>query len=42
MSYNEAETRLFLIDPVLREKGCNEPQWLNIKWLNEDNNAELR
>jgi|GEM_PF-3837594 len=42
MTYNEAETRFHLIDPVLREKGYNDHQWLKIKWLNEDNNAELR
>lgn len=31
MSYNEAETRFFLIDPVLREKGYCENQWLKLE-----------
>ena len=31
MSYNEAETRYFLIDPVLREKGYNDHQWLKLE-----------
>ena len=31
MTYNEAETRYFLIDPVLREKGYNAHQWLKLE-----------
>jgi len=31
MIYNEAETRYFLIDPVLREKGHNDHQWLRLE-----------
>jgi len=31
MSYNEAETRYYLIDPVLRDKGYNEHQWLKLE-----------
>jgi type I restriction enzyme R subunit len=31
MSYNEAETRFFLIDPVLRGKGYNDNQWLKLE-----------
>ena len=27
MTYNEAETRYYLIDPVLREKGYDDHQW---------------
>ncbi len=30
MTYNEAETRFYLIDPVLREKGYNDHQWLKL------------
>ena len=28
MSYNEQETRFFRIDPVLRDKGYNDHQWI--------------
>ncbi|MEW6666010.1 MAG: hypothetical protein AB1512_12415 [Thermodesulfobacteriota bacterium] len=28
MTYNEAETRFFLIDPILRQKGYDDHQWL--------------
>ena len=31
MSYNEQETRFFLIDPVLREKGYDSHQWLKLE-----------
>ena len=31
MSYNEQETRFFLIDPVLRDKGYNEHQWIKME-----------
>ncbi len=31
MSYNEAETRFYLIDPVLREKGYDDYQWLKLE-----------
>lgn len=31
MSYNEAETRFYLIDPVLRDKGYNDHQWLKLE-----------
>lgn len=31
MSYNEQETRYFLIDPVLREKGYNAHQWIRME-----------
>jgi type I restriction enzyme, R subunit len=31
MSYNEQETRYFLIDPVLRNKGYNDHQWLRLE-----------
>lgn len=31
MSYNEAETRYYLIDPVLREKGYDDHQWLKLE-----------
>lgn len=31
MSYNEAETRYYLIDPVLREKGYDAHQWLRLE-----------
>ncbi|WP_306535573.1 DEAD/DEAH box helicase family protein [Geobacter sp.] len=31
MSYNEQETRFFLIDPVLRDKGYNDHQWLKLE-----------
>ncbi|MDP2831967.1 MAG: hypothetical protein Q8Q28_01455 [Pseudomonadota bacterium] len=31
MSYNEQETRFFLIDPVLRDKGYNDHQWLKME-----------
>lgn len=31
MAYNEAETRFYLIDPVLREKGYNDHQWLRLE-----------
>jgi type I restriction enzyme R subunit len=31
MSYNEAETRFYLIDPKLREKGYNDYQWLRLE-----------
>ena len=31
MSYNEQETRFYLIDPVLREKGYNDHQWLKLE-----------
>ncbi len=28
MTYNEAETHYFLIDPILREKDYDDPLWL--------------
>lgn len=28
MTYNEAETHYFLIDPILREKSYDDSQWL--------------
>jgi len=31
MSYNEAETRYHLIDPVLRKKGYNDHQWVRLE-----------
>lgn len=31
MSYNEQETRFYLIDPVLRDKGYNDHQWLKME-----------
>jgi type I restriction enzyme R subunit len=31
MSYNEAETRFYLIDPILRAKGYDDPQWLKLE-----------
>ena len=31
MSYNEAETRYYLIDPCLREKGYADHQWLKLE-----------
>ncbi|MBW2409083.1 MAG: hypothetical protein JRF72_04730, partial [Deltaproteobacteria bacterium] len=31
MTYNEAETRFYLIDPVLREKGYDDHQWLKLE-----------
>ncbi|WP_319588972.1 DEAD/DEAH box helicase family protein [uncultured Desulfobulbus sp.] len=31
MSYNEQETRFFLIDPVLRDKGYDDYQWLRLE-----------
>jgi type I restriction enzyme, R subunit len=31
MSYNEQETRFSLIDPVLRDKGYNDHQWLKME-----------
>lgn len=31
MSYNEQETRFFLIDPVLRDKGYGDHQWLKLE-----------
>ncbi len=31
MTYNEAETRYYLIDPVLREKGYDDHQWLKLE-----------
>ena len=31
MSYNEQETRYYLIDPVLRDKGYNDHQWLKME-----------
>lgn len=31
MSYNEAETRFYLIDPILRKKGYGEHQWLKLE-----------
>lgn len=31
MAYNEAETRFYLIDPVLRDKGYNDHQWLKLE-----------
>ncbi len=31
MSYNEQETRFYLIDPVLRDKGYNDYQWLKME-----------
>jgi len=31
MTYNEVETRFFLIDPVLREKAYNDHQWLKLE-----------
>lgn len=31
MAYNEAETRFYLIDPALRDKGYNDHQWLKLE-----------
>lgn len=31
MAYNEQETRFYLIDPVLRDKGYNDHQWLKME-----------
>lgn len=31
MAYNAAKTRFYLIDPVLREKGYNDHQWLKLE-----------
>jgi type I restriction enzyme R subunit len=31
MSYNEAETRFHLIDPILRKKGYDDHQWLKLE-----------
>lgn len=31
MSYNEQETRFYLIDPILRGKGYNDHQWLKLE-----------
>jgi type I restriction enzyme R subunit len=31
MNYNEAETRYYLIDPVLREKGYDSHQWVKLE-----------
>lgn len=31
MTYNEAETRYYLIDPVLRKKGCDDHQRLKLE-----------
>jgi len=31
MPYNEQETRFYLIDPILREKGYNDHQWLKME-----------
>lgn len=31
MAYNEQETRFFLIDPVLRDKGYNDHQWVKME-----------
>lgn len=31
MTYNEAETRFFLIDPALCEKGYDDYQWLKLE-----------
>ena len=31
MSYNEQETRFYLIDPVLRDKGYDDHQWLKME-----------
>lgn len=31
MAYNEQETRFYLIDPVLRDKGYNDYQWLKLE-----------
>jgi len=31
MSYNEQETRFYLIDPVLRNKGYDDHQWLKLE-----------
>ena len=31
MNYNEQETRFFLIDPVLRDKGYNDHQWIKME-----------
>ncbi|AOY59572.1 DEAD/DEAH box helicase family protein [Desulfococcus multivorans] len=31
MSYNEQETRFFLIDPVLRDRGYNDHQWIKME-----------
>lgn len=31
MAYNEAETRFYLIDPILRGKGYNDHQWLKLE-----------
>jgi len=31
MTYNESETRFYLIDPILREKGYDDHQWLKLE-----------
>jgi type I restriction enzyme R subunit len=31
LGYNEQETRYFLIDPVLRQKGYDDHQWLKLE-----------
>jgi type I restriction enzyme R subunit len=31
VAYNEAETRFYLIDPVLRDKGYNDHRWLKLE-----------
>ncbi len=31
MNYNEAETRFYRIDPILRDKGYNDHQWLKLE-----------
>jgi type I restriction enzyme R subunit len=31
LSYNEQETRFYLIDPILRDKGYNDHQWLKLE-----------
>ena len=37
MTYNEAETRYYLIDPVLREKGYDDLHWLKLETPALDN-----
>ena len=31
MTYNETEIRFYLIDPILREKGYDDHQWLKLE-----------
>ncbi len=39
MTYNEAETRYFLIDPVLREKGCDDYQCMKMAGISLESNG---